>query len=271
MRKLFFAALAVIALALPARAQQVFYPIAGSTGTVGAIVFMCLNAQGQAEPSTAAGICLGGGGGGGGAATIANGADVAEGSTTDAPCTLPASGTACTMEALAKAVANATSAATPAGTNIIGKVGIDQTTPGTTNGVQVNAALPAGTNTIGNVGQVSQYPVGATALTASATGTTAATTATLAGTTGKTTYICGYSIRANATAAVTVTDTLTGVVTATMSSILWVAPLASGLGVDEQIFSLCIPASATNTGIAVVSGAPGSGGSVSVKAWGYQL
>ena len=38
-----------------------------------------------------------------------------------------------------------------AGTNIVGKVGIDQTTPGTTNGVQVNAALPAGTNTIGNV------------------------------------------------------------------------------------------------------------------------
>lgn len=38
-----------------------------------------------------------------------------------------------------------------AGTNLIGKVGIDQTTPGTTNGVQVNAALPAGTNTIGSV------------------------------------------------------------------------------------------------------------------------
>lgn len=36
-----------------------------------------------------------------------------------------------------------------AGTAIIGKVGIDQTTPGTTNGVQVNAALPAGTNVIG--------------------------------------------------------------------------------------------------------------------------
>lgn len=40
----------------------------------------------------------------------------------------------------------------PVGTNIIGKVGIDQTTPGTTNGVQVNAALPAGTNLIGKTG-----------------------------------------------------------------------------------------------------------------------
>jgi len=39
-----------------------------------------------------------------------------------------------------------------AGSNIIGKMGIDQTTPGTTNGVQVNAALPAGTNLMGKVG-----------------------------------------------------------------------------------------------------------------------
>jgi len=41
--------------------------------------------------------------------------------------------------------------ALPAGSAIVGKVGIDQTTPGTTNGVQVNAALPAGDNNIGNI------------------------------------------------------------------------------------------------------------------------
>lgn len=41
--------------------------------------------------------------------------------------------------------------AVPAGTNLIGKVGIDQTTPGTTNAVQLAAALPAGTNTVGSV------------------------------------------------------------------------------------------------------------------------
>lgn len=134
----------------------------------------------------------------------------------------------------------------------------------------VNSALPSGTNTIGTTGQL-PYPVGAVPITASATGTTAATTATLAGAAGKTTYICGYSIRANATAATTVTNTITGVITATLSSVMWVAPLASGLGVDEQIFSPCIPASATNTGIAIVSGAPGSGGTVSSKGWGYQL
>lgn len=37
------------------------------------------------------------------------------------------------------------------GSNLVGKVGIDQTTPGTTNGVQVNAALPVGTNSIGQI------------------------------------------------------------------------------------------------------------------------
>lgn len=47
--------------------------------------------------------------------------------------------------------------AIPAGTNLLGKTGIDQTTPGTTNGVQINAALPAGTNSIGTV-QIGNTP-----------------------------------------------------------------------------------------------------------------
>lgn len=116
----------------------------------------------------------------------------------------------------------------------------------------------------------SQYPSGATAITGSATGTTAATTATLAGTSGKTTYVCGYSIRANATANTNVTNTLTGVISGTMSSIMWVPANTAGLGVDEQIFNPCIPASAANTAINAVSGAPGTGGLVSSKIWGYQ-
>lgn len=117
----------------------------------------------------------------------------------------------------------------------------------------------------------SPYPATAVPITASATGTTAATTATLTNVSGHTTYICGYSVRANATAATTVLDTVTGVITATMSSELWVAPAASGLGVDEQIFTPCIPASGASVSIAVVSGTPGAGGLVSVKAWGYSL
>jgi len=118
---------------------------------------------------------------------------------------------------------------------------------------------------------VGPYPAGAVPYTATATGTTAATTATLAGAASVTTYICGFSIRANATAAATGNATVTGVITATLNFTQWTAPNASGLGVTEEIFSPCIPASATNTSIAVVSAAPGTGGVVSVTAWGYKL
>jgi hypothetical protein len=131
------------------------------------------------------------------------------------------------------------------------------------------AAVPAGTNLIGNVGQV--YPAGSTAITASATGTTAATTATLAANASLHTWICGFSIRANATAAATGNATVTGTVTGTMNWTQWTAPNASGLGVTEEVFSPCIESSAVNTGIAVISAAPGTGGVVSVSAWGFQL
>lgn len=132
-------------------------------------------------------------------------------------------------------------------------------------GAVTNAGTFAVQNTVG------PYPVGATAITASATGTAAATTATLAGTSGKTTYICSLSVRANATANANVTNTVTGVITGALSRAMWVPANTAGLGVDEQIYSPCIPASATNTAIAVVSGAPGTGGVVTVNATGYQL
>lgn len=115
------------------------------------------------------------------------------------------------------------------------------------------------------------YPIGATPYTATATGTTGATTATLTGASSVTTYLCGFSIRANATAAATGNATVTGVITATMNFTQWTAPLASGLGVTEEIFNPCIPASGTNQSVAVVSAAPGSGGTVSVSAWGFKL
>jgi hypothetical protein len=132
------------------------------------------------------------------------------------------------------------------------------------------AAVPAGTNLIGNVG-TGVYPAGSTPITASATGTTGATTATLAANASLHTYVCGFSIRANATAAATNNATVTGTITGTLNYTQWTAPLASGLGVTEQIFSPCVISSAINTGIAVISGAPGSGGVVSVTAWGFQL
>lgn len=105
--------------------------------------------------------------------------------------------------------------------------------------------------------------------TATATGTTGATTATLATSVSATTYICGFSIRANATAAATGNATVTGVITGTLNFTQWTAPNASGLGVLEEVFVPCIPASAVNTSIAVVSAAPGTGGVVSTTAWGY--
>lgn len=119
--------------------------------------------------------------------------------------------------------------------------------------------------------QTSAYPNGATVITASATGTTAATTATLAGASSVTTYVCGFSIRANATAAVTGNATVTGTISGTLNFTQWTAPAASGVGVVEELFTPCVPASATNTAIAVVSAAPGTGGTVSVTAWGFRL
>lgn len=115
------------------------------------------------------------------------------------------------------------------------------------------------------------YPPRAIPITASATGTTGATTATLAASTSQTTYICGFAIYANATAAVTGNATITGLVTGTLNFTQFTAPLASGIGTVGHGFNPCLPASSINTAIAVVSAAPGSGGVISVSAWGFQL
>lgn len=187
----------------------------------------------------------GGGGGGGGAVTVADGADVTQGANADA--------------AVAAGAAGSLSAKMRRLTTDIDSIK-----------TLAAAATPAGTNTIGTTGSL-PYPVGAVPYTATATGTTAATTAILAGAASVTTYICGFSIRANATAAATGNATVTGVITATLNFTQWTAPNASGLGVTEMIFSPCIPASAANTSVAVVSAAPGTGGVVSVTAWGYKL
>lgn len=114
-----------------------------------------------------------------------------------------------------------------------------------------------------------QYPVGATAKSDSDTGTTAATASSLAAVVGKTNYVCGFSIRANATAAKTGNATLTGTITGTLNFTQWTAPTATGLGVVEMIFTPCLPASATNTALTLTSDAPGTGGVVSTAIWGY--
>ena|SRR5215831_13463361 len=127
------------------------------------------------------------------------------------------------------------------------------------------------TDGVGNLTGGQIVPSGATMITASATGTTGATTATLPGVAGKTTYLAGFYIAANATAAATGNATVTGTITGTLNFTQWTAPLASGIGVISPDINIPIPASGANQAIAVVSAAPGTGGTVSVTAWGYQL
>lgn len=93
-----------------------------------------------------------------------------------------------TINAGIRGIYNAATSPIPAGTNLIGKVGIDQTTPGTTNGVQVNAALPAGTNLLGKTG-IDQTTPGTTngvSPVAAATGGATPFTLTLANSTNAT-------------------------------------------------------------------------------------
>jgi hypothetical protein len=133
----------------------------------------------------------GGGGGGGGAITAASGAfasgsiasgavasgavasgavasgalaagagtdgwDVTQGTKSDVPCA-SGSTTPCSAEARLAHIENLAAASTPAGSAIIGKVGIDQTTDGTTNAVH----LVAGTAIAGKVG-IDQTTLGTT-------------------------------------------------------------------------------------------------------------
>lgn len=131
------------------------------------------------------------------------------------------------------------------------------------------AAIPAGPNGIGTIN--SQYPTGATPISITATGTTLAVTATLAASAATTTYLCGFSVRANATAATTLEMSITGTITNNLNFLEWIAPNASGLGVVEPgPFVPCLPATATNTTISINSAPAGSGGLTSVSAWGYQ-
>ncbi len=134
----------------------------------------------------------------------------------------------------------------PAGTNVIGKVGIDQTTPGVTNGVYVN-----------NV-----YPTGATQVNATS-GNVAndAAVAALPAVPAKTNYVTGFEITgAGATAASVVVATLVGLLGANASFIYSV--VAGATLRNESIiveFSKPIPASAPNAAITLTLPALGAG------------
>ncbi len=106
------------------------YNLVAPVMTTGQVGFVQCDANGQVKTA--------GGGGGGGAVTIADGADTAEGSTTDSPASTPTTATAATMVSLMKALVNSNVSAVPAGTNVIGHVITD--TNSTTAATQATAA-----------------------------------------------------------------------------------------------------------------------------------
>lgn len=117
--------------------------------------------------------------------------------------------------------------------------------------------------------QTSPVPQVTTPTTNSAVGTTGVTTATLAAAATKLTYLCGFTITSDATAALAGTATITGVIGGTMSFIQNVGA-ATAAGILTQTFNPCLPSSAINTAIAANSIAAGVGGNTAVTVWGYQ-
>lgn len=111
-------------------------------------------------------------------------------------------------------------------------------------------------------------PPGAVPVAVSAVGTTGVVTATMPASASMTNWICGFSIRSSATAAVTGDATVTGP-TNTLHFTEFVSPVASGVGVVEETFDPCIPAASINVAIAVNSIAAGTAGVTSVTVWGY--
>lgn len=115
------------------------------------------------------------------------------------------------------------------------------------------------------------YPSGATPISASlAAASTTGTTITLPAAAGKTTYICGVYIAANATAATSGFAFISGTVSGSINLFEPIAALPAVGQVVLQPFSPCVPASAPNTAILITTANPGAGGSQVLSAWGFQ-
>jgi hypothetical protein len=113
------------------------------------------------------------------------------------------------------------------------------------------------------------YPLEATPVSITATGTTAAVVATLPAATGRTTYITGFSITSTATAGLVAPATITGLT----NSMTYEQPVGTSpvVGQLTQTFFPALPGSAVNTAIVVTSAAAGTAGVTAVNVWGYQL
>lgn len=113
------------------------------------------------------------------------------------------------------------------------------------------------------------YPPGATPADNSNTGTTASISANLGGQAGLKTYVCGFDIRATATAAAVGDATLTNVNGGTLHFSQFTATTSGPMVPTQETFWPCLPTSAVNTTIGLNTAAPGSGGVVSATIWGY--
>lgn len=132
----------------------------------------------------------------------------------------------------------------------------------------LSTALAVGTSTIGKTGP--GFTSLQTPVSVSANGTTGAVTATMAAVAAKTNWMCGFSVRAAATAATTGSVTITGILGGTMTFQEYIAPIATGMvPVEPPLGHVCISGSATNTAIVLTAPAPGTGGINSANIWGY--
>ncbi len=200
MKRIALALLAFTLSVASASAQVVTNPAVPPTSICSYLASPPTLTDGQASwlrcDNSGALITTASGGGGGGAVTIANGADVALGTTTDSPASTPTTGSAATTIALLKAIANSNVASIPAGTNVIGHVIIDTTS--TTAVTQATAA----------------------SLNATVVGTgTFATQATLA---AETTKIIGTVNQGTSPWVTSGTSTVSGTITANQGTSPWI-------------------------------------------------
>ncbi|SRR6266436_3733580 len=131
-----------------------------------------------------------------------------------------------------------------------------------------NPAGQFGTQRAGN-----PIPLGSTPVSNSTTGTTTAIAATLpADTPGyRITYICGFFVSSIATAATAGNIAVTNILGGTLNFEEYTAAVATIPAVPVNVqFTPCLPATGPQTTIVVTTAAPGSGGVVTVAAWGYQ-
>ncbi len=168
--------------------------------------------------------------------------------------------------------------ALPAGSNIIGKVGIDQTTPGTTNAVQVTTASPGGAaaNPAFVQGVANGVPL---AVTQATTGTQVQASAscaaaaicsvTLPAAVSKTTYLSTFAVTTGPpTAAVIGLATVSG----PAATLNYYATEGTAAGAQLLVgFNDPVAASGPDTAIVVTLPAVTGGAVSAVTATGFQL